>query len=171
MSEPTHDEADQQRLNETMRTLVELLVGRQIDAMREKIEAVEGNLEQRLRQFEENAETRASQLLDQFADRLGKAESRLKATETIQDEQNQRAGASEAMLRGELEEVCRGLSSLQTELQEQMVATERISGLLDNLAGVFSAKAKDASAIDAEPLDDEIDRVFEVRVGSDESNG
>jgi len=171
MSEPTHDQADQQRLNETMRTLVELLVGRQIDGMREKIEAVEGNLEQRLRQFEQSAEARSSQLLGQLSDRLAKAEARLAATERVQDEQGQRVNASEAMFRGELEEVCRGLSSLQTELRQQRVATERISGLLDNLAGVFSSKPQDAPANVGEPLGDEIDRVFEVCVGSDEPNG
>jgi hypothetical protein len=169
-------ESDQGKVAAALNTLVEVLVGSEMETVRGRVGTLESDMTERIR----SAKGDMTETIDLAVEDLV---SRIEAlTKKLDEEEQSRTAALTKIkndVKGDLDnravqlekslaDLTAGLSAVQLELQQQMLATERISGVMNNMATVFSAPAAAPPATnqptggDAEEnLDNAIDQMFE----------
>ena len=125
--------SQEQRLTRAMETVIDILTGKKLAAMKQQ---------------QERHENQVSSRLDELGRKLVAAEERTRK--------------GEELLRRDLDKLSAGLSGLQLELQNQLESTERITGLLKNAATVFSGQPSGPSQAPAkgQNLESVVDNMF-----------
>ncbi len=116
--------ADQDRLTEALSTIAEVVLGRQVDALARKLEQA---LDEQ-REVVEELDQRTTRVLAELRQQIQDGQER-----TERDAETARQA-----LRQDFDLLSRGLTEVQLGLQQQQETTERVSGLLNNVASVFT---------------------------------
>jgi len=169
---PTSD-SDQKKLEGALDTIAEVLVRRDLESVRRRVNALESTLTERIDSVGNSTTDAIDKVTKDLASRVDGLVTKLDEAEGRQTVAIARAKKEtatdldkrEEQMKQELASLTAGLSAVQLELQQQMLATERISGVINNMATAFSvppvAAAPPPMVATEENLDDALGQMFD----------